>query len=87
MQRGLYSQVNIIMPHNTTVYIIHDSQQLEAIWAYSLQRGLLMYHTHLDYPKRTKQAWVIEVPNTAVRTRFLLEFASSVTSAMGTYFI
>lgn len=64
------------MPHTHTVYRIDNPLKLEAIWAYSMQRGLLMYKQRVE----KQSVWLVQVPDTSVCTGFLLLYADSVTS-------
>lgn len=68
------------MAHNITVYRIVEEAQLELIWAYCVQRGLYMY-------KEKDLGWVVWIPNTHVKTGFLLLYSNSVESLMGTQFV
>lgn len=69
--------------HNL-IYTIDHPDHVESVWQFAQQRGLYMYKTRVTH---SWIAWVIEIPaNTAVQTRFLLEFSNSVTNVMGVYY-
>ena len=57
---------------------------LERVWAFAQYKGLNMYKSRIT---ASLVSWVIEVPEGAMNTRFLLEFSQYATQITGTYYI